>query len=170
MQYLRIGNDVLITKNVMILAHDYSYSVLERMENPVSLRPQKFTVIGNNVFIGMGAIILAGANIGDNVIIGAGSVVTGTVEPNSVYAGNPAKKVCTIEEHKEKLKTKFPQSAANYALGFQTKNGRLPSNEEMVIYSTLIEGCEDAYNGINREALRNIPKYKNVEELLKHNS
>lgn len=170
MQYLKIGNDVHITKDVMILTHDYSYSVLERMENPVSLRSQKFTIIGNNVFIGMRSIILAGANIGDNVIIGAGSVVTGTVDSNSVYAGNPAKKVCTIEEHKEKLKRKFSQSAVNYALGFQIKNGRLPSNEEMVIYSTMIEGCENAYNGINKEVLTDIPKYKSVEELLEHNS
>ena len=137
------------------------------MENPVSLRPQKFTVIGNNVFIGMRSIILAGANIGDNVIIGAGSVVTGIVESYSVYAGNPAKKICSLEEYKKKLKQSFPKSAANYARGFQRKNGKIPSNEEMVIYSTLIEEYENAYNGINKKVLMDIPKYKNVEDLLK---
>lgn len=167
LQYIKIGNDVHITKDVIILAHDYSYSVLERMENPVSLRPQKFTVIGNNVFIGMRTIILAGANIGNNVIIGAGSVVTGIVESYSVYAGNPAKKICSLEEYKEKLRQSFPKSAANYILGFQRKNGRIPSKEEIVIYSTLIEGYENAYNGINKEVLMDVPKYKNVEDLLK---
>ena len=167
LQYIKIGNDVHITKDVIILAHDYSYSVLERTEQPVSLRPQRFTVIGNNVFIGMRSIILAGANIGDNVIIGAGSVVAGIVESCSVYAGNPAKKISTLEEYKEKLKRSFPKSAANYAQGFQRKNGKFPSNEEMVIYSTLIEGYENAYNGINKEVLMDVPKYKNVEDLLK---
>lgn len=115
----------------------------------------------------MQSIILAGANIGDNVIIGAGSVVAGIVESCSVYAGNPAKKICTLEEYKEKLKRSFSKSAANYALGFQRKNGKIPSNEEMVIYSTLIEGYENAYNGINKEILMDVPKYKNVEDLLK---
>lgn len=49
-------------------------------------------IIGNNVFIGGGATILGGSHIGDNVIIGANSVVSGNVDSNSVYAGNPARK------------------------------------------------------------------------------
>ncbi|ROT24339.1 serine acetyltransferase [Muribaculaceae bacterium Isolate-113 (HZI)] len=47
--------------------------------------------IGNNVYIGAGAIIMNPVNIGDNVIIGAGSVVTKDVPSNCVVAGNPAK-------------------------------------------------------------------------------
>ena len=121
------------------------------------------------MFIGMRSIILQGANIGDNVIIGAGSVVSGKVESNSVYAGNPAKKICSLEEHKNKLAKRFPKSAAAYAKGFQMTHGRIPTNEEMVIYSTMIEGFENAYNGINKEVLKDIPKYKSVEELLEHN-
>ena len=48
-------------------------------------------VIGNNVLIGTGAIILGPITIGDNSIIGAGSVVVKSVPPNCVVAGNPAK-------------------------------------------------------------------------------
>jgi acetyltransferase-like isoleucine patch superfamily enzyme len=46
--------------------------------------------IGNNVWIGYGAVILPGVSIGDNAIIGASSVVTKNVEPGSTVAGNPA--------------------------------------------------------------------------------
>ena len=86
LQYISIGDNVNITRDVIILAHDFSYSVLEKTDDPVSLRPQMYTTIGNNVVIGMRSIILQGATIGDNVIIGAGSVVSGKVESNSVYA------------------------------------------------------------------------------------
>ena len=47
--------------------------------------------IGQNVWIGAGAIILPGVTIGDNSVIAAGSVVTKDVPENSVFGGNPAK-------------------------------------------------------------------------------
>ena len=49
--------------------------------------------IGNNVWIGYGAIILKGIKIGDNSIISAGAVVTKDVEKNSIYYGNKKKKI-----------------------------------------------------------------------------
>ena len=93
-------------------------------------------------------------------------MVSGKVESNSVYAGNPARKICSLDEHKDKLAKRFPGYAAAYAKGFQIKNNRLPTNEEMVIYSTLISGCEDAYDGVNKEILK---KYKSVQELIEMN-
>lgn len=48
-------------------------------------------VVGNDVWIGMDAVIMAGVNIGDGAIIGAKSVVTHDVAPYTVVAGNPAK-------------------------------------------------------------------------------
>lgn len=47
--------------------------------------------IGNNVYIGVGSIIMNPVTIGSNVIIGAGSVVTKDIPDNVVVAGNPAK-------------------------------------------------------------------------------
>ena len=47
--------------------------------------------IGNNVYIGTGAIIMNPVNIGNNVIIGAGSIITKDVPDNAIVAGNPAK-------------------------------------------------------------------------------
>ena len=48
-------------------------------------------IIGNNVWIGAGAIIMPGVTIGDNTVIGAGSIVTKDIESNSVAYGNPCK-------------------------------------------------------------------------------
>ncbi len=60
--------------------------------------------IENNVLIGIGAIVLDDAIIGTNSIIAAGSLIlTGQkIEPNSVYAGVPAKKIKDIEPGQSK--------------------------------------------------------------------
>ena len=55
--------------------------------------------IGNNVWIGAGAIILPGITIGDNSVIGAGSVVTKDVPANVVAVGNPCRVLREIGEH-----------------------------------------------------------------------
>jgi len=49
------------------------------------------TVIGNDVWIGMGALILPGVTVGDGAVIGAGAVVGRDVEPYTVVGGNPAR-------------------------------------------------------------------------------
>jgi len=57
-------------------------------------KPKKEEIfIEEGVFIGYGSIILPGVRIGEKSIIGAGSVVTKSIPPNEVWAGNPAKKI-----------------------------------------------------------------------------
>lgn len=51
------------------------------------------TVIGNDVWIGQNSVILPGVYIGDGAIIGANSVVGSDVDPYTIVAGNPAKKI-----------------------------------------------------------------------------
>lgn len=55
--------------------------------------------IGNNCWIGAGAIILPGVTIGDNTVIGAGSIVTQDIPANVVAVGNPCKVLREINEH-----------------------------------------------------------------------
>jgi acetyltransferase-like isoleucine patch superfamily enzyme len=59
----------------------------------------KEIVIGNNVWIGLNAIILKGTNIGDNSIIAAGSVVKGVIPSNVIVQGNPAIIVNTLNSY-----------------------------------------------------------------------
>ncbi len=87
---IEIGNDCLFGPNVQLIT-------VTHPSNP-SHRLQKTNLcsdiqIGNNVFIGAGAIILPGVTIGDNTIIGAGSVVTKSFGENEMVAGNPATKL-----------------------------------------------------------------------------
>ena len=51
------------------------------------------TVVGNDVWIGQNATILAGVRIGDGAIIGCNSVVGSNVPPYTIVAGNPAKPI-----------------------------------------------------------------------------
>ena len=56
-----------------------------------SYRSTRDTTIGNDVWIGYGAMIMGGARLGDGAVVAAGSVVFSDVPPYAVVAGNPAK-------------------------------------------------------------------------------
>ena len=64
-------------------------------------------VIEDDVWVGARCQILKGVHIGARSIIAAGSVVTKDTEPYSIYAGVPAKKICSIEEYYQKNTTSF---------------------------------------------------------------
>jgi len=99
--HIEIGDDVTFAPRVHILAHDTS---TKNFLNHTKVAPVK---IEDNVFIGAGAIILPGVTIGKNTIIGAGSIVSGKIEPDSVYAGNPARFICKLEDYLNKEKAKM---------------------------------------------------------------
>ncbi len=142
---LKIGDHVRITEGVKILTHDYSWSVLKRYSNEnikagEILGSQSPVDIGNNVFIGMNAVITCGVKIGNNVIIGAGSVVTKNCEDDSVYAGVPAKKIMSLEEfyHKRK-KEQFEQAkeiAIRYKNAFGVKPEKTVFSEHFMLFSS----------------------------------
>lgn len=85
---VRIGSGTQIGPGVQILAADHPRDPALRGKMLESGRP---VTIGENVWIGGGAIILPGITIGDHAIIGAGSVVTRDVASGTTVAGNPAR-------------------------------------------------------------------------------
>lgn len=76
-----------------ISMHAFTYREQFGIVNKDTILPQKVTKIGNDVWIGCGAIILSGVAIGDGAVIGAGAVVTKDVEPYTIVAGVPAKPI-----------------------------------------------------------------------------
>ncbi len=105
-----LGNNVTISKEVMMLTHDYSiWNGMISIDIQNEHKRFKFSKpisIGDNCFIGARSFILPGTNIGDNVIIGAGSVVKGTVPSGTVWCGNPAKCIMSTAEFTHKHITK----------------------------------------------------------------
>ena len=127
-----------MTGPVTILTHDYSWSVLKKKYG-IIYGNQRKTVIGNNVFIGWGATILGGSHIGDNVIIGANSVVSGNADSNSVYAGNPARKLMTLEEYRDKREKRQLKEAVEYVLEYKKRFKTYPPEEKMDEYFFLFK-------------------------------
>jgi len=111
---IEIGNNVAITRGVILLTHGYDWMVLRNLYDEVLSSSGKIT-IEDNVFIGMRTIILKGVRIGKNTIIGAGSVVTKDIPENSVAAGNPARVICSIDEYYRKRKSEYVAEAKLYA-------------------------------------------------------
>lgn len=108
---ISIGDNFNSASNINFITHDGSIRVIRNLY-PEYKRSDLIGKIniGNNVFIGMNVNILPNTNIEDNVIIGAGSIVKGLIKKNSVYAGIPAKYICTIEEYLNKNKNNFLES------------------------------------------------------------
>ncbi|MEG1705599.1 MAG: sugar O-acetyltransferase [Clostridia bacterium] len=93
-----IGNNALIAPNVQIYTAFHPTNASERFGKSKEDGSFEFcktqtlpVIIGNNVWIGGGAIILPGVTIGNNVVIGAGSVVTKSIPSNVIAFGNPCK-------------------------------------------------------------------------------
>jgi maltose O-acetyltransferase len=91
---ITIGDDVQIGPNVQLLTPTHPVEPEPRRQKWEAAQP---ITIGNNVWLGGGAIVLPGVTIGDNTVVGAGSVVTRDLPANVVALGNPARVVKTLE-------------------------------------------------------------------------
>lgn len=86
--FIRCGDNVFLGPNVQIYAAHHPLIAAERIKGPELATA---VTIGNNVWIGGGAIICAGITIGDNTTIGAGSVVVKDIAANVLAVGNPCR-------------------------------------------------------------------------------
>ena len=169
---ITLGDNVRITHGVVILTHDYSWSVLAGVYGEAlgGIAPVN---VGSNVFIGTNAIVLKGVSIGSNVIIGAGSVVTRDIPSNVVCAGNPAKVISSLDAYYQKKK-KESDNEFRY-LCQQYKCGKLgaevlreyepmfmdhktPSIQKLLSDTGYLRCCNDYYenNGRNYYSIDNV--------------
>ena len=87
-------------------------------------------VVGNNVYLGYGAMVLPGVTIGDNSVIGAHAVVSKDIPPNCVAVGVPARPVRSSGEYREN----------SLARGHETK--LMSPQAKRTYYETLYQSAE----------------------------
>jgi maltose O-acetyltransferase len=91
---ITIGDDVQIGPHVQLLTPTHPVAAGPRRDKWEAALP---ITIGDNVWLGGGAIVLPGVTIGANSVVGAGAVVTKDVPPDVVVVGNPARVVRAVE-------------------------------------------------------------------------
>ena len=97
-ELIKFHNNVHIASNVLFVTHDVVHSMLNTKGAGKDYFERKGCIeIMDNVFVGANSIIMYDVRIGANVVIGAGSVVTKDLQDNAVYAGVPARYICSID-------------------------------------------------------------------------
>jgi acetyltransferase-like isoleucine patch superfamily enzyme len=90
---ITIGSNVMLANNVAIVGGDHEFRTIGMSAFAAPREHWRRTLIGDDVWLGHGAIILNGLKIGRGAIVAAGSVVTKDVEEYAIVAGVPARKV-----------------------------------------------------------------------------
>lgn len=103
---LEIGDNVVISGNVFVSNCDHSYQEKDKYlyNQPII---KKHTQIGNNCFIGYGAVIQAGTVLGKQCIVGSNSVVRGEFPDYCVIVGSPAKIIKKYNEDTKKWENMY---------------------------------------------------------------
>ena len=85
---ITIGDDVQIATNVQLLTPTHPLGAAQRRDKWEAAAPIS---IGDNVWLGGGAIVCPGVSIGADTVVGAGSVVVDDLPPGVLAVGNPAR-------------------------------------------------------------------------------
>lgn len=92
---IEIGHDVQIGPAVQLYTAQHPLDPVARRSGLESARPIR---IGNDVWIGGGAVVLPGVTIGARSVVGAGAVVVQDVPPDTVVVGNPSRVIRTLTQ------------------------------------------------------------------------
>ena len=90
---ITLGDGALIGHRVVLATINHGFLPEERS----SCRPAPI-VIGRNVWLGSGAVVLPGVTIGENAVVAAGAVVTRDVEAGCIVAGTPARFIRNVAD------------------------------------------------------------------------
>jgi maltose O-acetyltransferase len=129
---IEIGDDVTFAPNVHVIVHDAS---TKRWLGHTRLAPVR---VGSRVFVGAGTTILPGVVIGDDVVIGAGSVVSRSIPPGSVAAGNPTRVLGSLEGYGARVHERF--SNAPHFDESWTINGGITDAMKKEMKTRLVDG------------------------------
>ena len=99
-ELIKLHNNIMVSAGIRFITHDASFVVLNRLgQGQFPEEVGCIEVMDNNVYIGYNATIMPNVKIGENVIVGAGALVSNDLEPNGVYVGIPAKKICSFDDY-----------------------------------------------------------------------
>ena len=128
---ISIGDHCGFGEECVLLAHD------AQMDEYLDAARLGRVVIRESCHLGARTIVLPGVTIGPRTIVGAGSVVTRTLPPDTVCAGNPARVICSLEEYLEKHRGRIAAARrfeyAQYDIAVLTPERR----------AELIAACDD---------------------------
>ena len=139
---ISIGDHCGFGDGCLILAHD------AQMDEYLDAARIGRVVIHPSCHIGARSIILAGVELGPRTIVGAGSVVSRTLPPDTVCAGNPARVICTIDEyldkHRQRMATlrQFPYD--RYDIGVISAEGKAEMIAAVATQDAYITGGRSA--------------------------
>jgi len=88
---IRIGHDSLIASGCKFIDHNHGLKIDSLIRKQRCKEAE--IVIGDNVWLGVNAVVLEGVEISDGAVIAAGAVVTKNVPENEIWGGVPAKKI-----------------------------------------------------------------------------
>jgi acetyltransferase-like isoleucine patch superfamily enzyme len=120
--YVEIGNNVLMASNVFISDHSHGAYVGLYQSSPEippaerALTKNKSVIIGDNVWIGESVSILPGVHIGYGSIIGAHSVVTKDIPPCTIAVGAPAKVIKRYNESSRTWDAESTEASLKYEI------------------------------------------------------
>lgn len=106
---ISLGDEVRISSNVLFVTHDGGTWAFRKQPEFRDVVKYDKIEIGDGAFICANSTILPGVTIGHHAVVGAGSVVCKNIPPETVWAGVPARQICTLRDYAERTKAAMPE-------------------------------------------------------------
>lgn len=118
---VEIGNGTRVASGTTFVTHSGATANIRKIDGYGEVRNFGRIKVGQNCAIGSGCVILQNVEMGDNCVLGANSVLSDSMPSNTVFAGNPAKYVCEIEDYADVLK----KTTVNYPIEIEQNRAEL---------------------------------------------